>query len=231
MSPPAVPLPVTAGAGTIVDLFAGIGGWDATIPDAIGIESDPDACSTRHAAGLLTIRGDVTRFAPGPLDGLVASPPCQLWSDAGSKSARGQIDALHAHVVACVDGWRPWTGDPAVGLVLEPLRVTLECHPRWVAFEQVPPVVELWDTIAAVLERHGWRCWAGVLNAADYGIPQTRRRAFLLARRDRRPYPPPPTHTDGQVTTCSGSSRRGCRWPTRSDGKVSRRSRGAGTTP
>ncbi len=36
--------------------------------------------------------------------------------------------------------------------------------------------------------------WAGILNAADYGVPQTRRRAILLASRVRTAQPPPPTH-------------------------------------
>ena len=36
--------------------------------------------------------------------------------------------------------------------------------------------------------------WTGILNAADYGVPQTRRRAILLASRVRTAVPPPPTH-------------------------------------
>ena len=33
------------------------------------------------------------------------------------------------------------------------------------------------------------------LNAADYGVPQTRQRAFLMAHRTRSIQPPAPTHT------------------------------------
>jgi DNA (cytosine-5)-methyltransferase 1 len=54
----------------------------------------------------------------------------------------------------------------------------------------------------------GYRTWTGVLDAADYGVPQGRDRAFLLASVDRRPLTPTPTHsripsmfTDGWVTT------------------------------
>jgi DNA (cytosine-5)-methyltransferase 1 len=37
--------------------------------------------------------------------------------------------------------------------------------------------------------------WTGVLNAADYGVPQTRRRAILIASRVRDVSAPDPTHT------------------------------------
>ena len=36
--------------------------------------------------------------------------------------------------------------------------------------------------------------WAGVLNAADYGVPQTRKRAFCLAHRTRTVHAPEATH-------------------------------------
>jgi DNA (cytosine-5)-methyltransferase 1 len=42
------------------------------------------------------------------------------------------------------------------------------------------------------------------LNAADYGVPQTRRRAFLIASRDRAVTAPEPTHCRGGASTLFG---------------------------
>ena len=45
----------------VVDLFAGMGGWDLAARqldvDPLGIEHNPDACATREAAGLATLQG------------------------------------------------------------------------------------------------------------------------------------------------------------------------------
>lgn len=66
-------------------------------------------------------------------------------------------------------------------------------------------VLELWEHMAAVLEESGYRCWVGVLCAADFGVPQTRRRAFLMAHRDRAVVPPEPTHCEGGAESLFGS--------------------------
>jgi DNA (cytosine-5)-methyltransferase 1 len=42
----------------------------------------------------------------------------------------------------------------------------------------------------------GYSAWTGVLNAADYGVPQVRERAFLIASRTRPVRRPDPTHYD-----------------------------------
>lgn len=83
-----------------------------------------------------------------------------------------------------------------LSLVWEPARWVATLRPRWVALEQVPPVLELWRTMARALEADGYRCWVGVLSAERYGVPQTRKRAFLLASLDGQPHPPEPTHQE-----------------------------------
>jgi DNA (cytosine-5)-methyltransferase 1 len=77
------------------------------------------------------------------------------------------------------------------------LRWTDTLRPRWVACEQVPPCLPIWQEYAEVMRGWGYRTWTGVLNAADYGVPQTRKRAFLLASLDRQPERPEPTHAKG----------------------------------
>ena len=88
----------------------------------------------------------------------------------------------------------PWLGDPRSLLVVEPLRWALALEPEWVALEQVPPALGLWQMIAEVLVARGWWAWSGVLEAERYGVPQTRERAFLLASRVGPVEPPQPTH-------------------------------------
>ena len=80
-------------------------------------------------------------------------------------------------------------------LVLQPLRYTLALQPRWIALEQVDAVQPIWNHMAVVLRELGYRVWTGVLSAERYGVPQTRKRAILVARCDGLPVgPPSPTH-------------------------------------
>lgn len=81
-------------------------------------------------------------------------------------------------------------------LVLEPARRIIELGPEWLAFEQVPEVLPVWHAYRTVLSNQGWSVWVGVMNAADYGVPQTRRRAILIASRVREVSPPEPTHAE-----------------------------------
>jgi DNA (cytosine-5)-methyltransferase 1 len=90
----------------------------------------------------------------------------------------------------------------ATVLVLEPARflwgllnaLNPEVPFEWAAFEQVPSVLPLWQVYAEELRRLGWSVWTGVLNAANYGVPQTRERAVLIASGVRKVAPPEPTH-------------------------------------
>ena len=84
--------------------------------------------------------------------------------------------------------------DPRSLLTVEPLRFALALKPRWVALEQVPAVLELWTIFAGLLSAHGYHTAAGVLSAERYGVPQTRKRAFLIASLDGPVSLPEPTH-------------------------------------
>lgn len=188
----------------IVDLYAGPGGWDEGLRllglATVGIEWDAAACDTAHAAGHLRIQADVSTYcieAFAGATGLVASPPCQAWSMAGKRA--GEVDRARAH--ALVDAYADGADQPGGGWAddrshhaAQPVRWVRDLRPRWVALEQVPPVLGLWQHIAERLRRWGYSTWTGVLNSADYGVPQTRERAFLLARLGGSVAPPEPTH-------------------------------------
>lgn len=172
----------------------------------VGVELDPWACATAVAAGHATVRADVTQFPcahlAGRVDGLIASPPCQSFSAAGKGDGRAIVDQLVAAVHA--GRWDP-IDDGGASHVLEVGRWAETVRPRWVACEQVPEVLPVWRAYAARWRAMGWSTWAGVLCAADYGVPQTRRRALLLACLDRPAVPPAPTHCRGGADTLGGA--------------------------
>jgi DNA (cytosine-5)-methyltransferase 1 len=180
--------------------------------DVLGIELDDAACATREAAGLRTLHADVAKLDPTTvladhfggavnLDGLIASPPCQAFSMAGKGAGRAAIGAYTEAIVKMQDGLEvdrealdSASGDPRGHLVLEPLRWALALRPRWIALEQVPPVLPLWEAMEAVLRSEGWATWTGVLSAERYGVPQTRQRAIMLARMGGEVGEPPASH-------------------------------------
>jgi site-specific DNA-cytosine methylase len=192
-----------------VDLFAGPGGLDegrrlaghATVP-LVGIEWERWACRTAAAAGHTRVRADVAALDPAPLAGrvrlLLGSPPCQAWSMAGKRGGEQDRAACHelADRMAAGDDTTDWHGwaDPRSPLVCQPVRWIREVRPEAVVLEEVPPVASLWEHFARILT--GWRyhVWTGDLNAADYGVPQTRVRRLLIASRTRPVGPPEPTH-------------------------------------
>ena len=125
----------------IVDLFAGMGGWDVGARrlglDPVGIELDDFACRTRSATGLRTIRADLTRplFRKAKVSGLIASPPCTDWSVAGKRAQR-----------------KGATGH----LVDVPLRWAMVYKPEWIVLEQVPTVLGVWESHGEKLRRLGY---------------------------------------------------------------------------
>lgn len=195
-------------ASIVLDLFAGPGGWSQGLSALglrdVGIEIDPFACATRSAAGHTTIRADVAAYPTTPLrgkvSGLIGSPPCQTFSAAGLRAGNDDMDLCHQGLDDLARGrdtrdrLRTACADSRSLLVVEPLRYALDLRPEWVALEEVPAVAPLFAHMAGILRGVGYSVWTGVLNAADFGVPQTRRRAFLLASRTRPAVPPAPSH-------------------------------------
>ncbi|MET9294387.1 DNA cytosine methyltransferase [Streptomyces sp. NPDC003077] len=195
-----------------LDLFAGPGGWShaLTVLGArdVGLEWDEWACRTRAAAGQLTLRTDVALYPVRPFvgktGGLIASPPCQAWSRAGKRLGLVDQPLVHQAVADLAQGRdtraRLLTAcrDERSLLAAEPMRylhaLNTAGQPEWVAMEEVPDVLPLWKQYAVILRGWGFSAWTGILNAADFGVPQTRKRAILLASRIRTAAPPAPTH-------------------------------------
>lgn len=193
----------------IVDLFAGPRGWSEGLRllglTDIGLEWDWSACKTARTAGHLTVQTDVAMYPTAPfasrITGLIASPPCQAWSRAGKRGGLADQPLVH-QAVSDLAADRDTRAellarcrDERSLLAAEPMRWLADLRPEWVCMEEVPDVLPLWRQYAEHLRAWGYSVWVGELNAADYGVPQTRKRAILIASRVRRVTAPAPTHS------------------------------------
>lgn len=198
--------------GIVVDLFSGAGGFhvagSALGVEMIGVENDPDACSTARAAGFKTMCADVTSVPPrlfgDSVWGLVGAPPCQPFSNAGK--GKGKLDRPLIERFVLESFFYPNGHDRRTDylslmhdarslLVVEPLRWAMTLRPRWICLEQVPAVLPLWELYCCVLRCLGYSAWCGKLLFEQFGVPQTRKRAILMASLDREVHPPAPTHS------------------------------------
>ena len=194
----------------VLDLFSGTG-WGVACQrlglEEFGVEIMPEAVETREANGMTTIYNDVWDGLIGDIplpeyDILIASPPCQTFSLAGHGTGRDALDQVLAAINsgAYKDARKLHelgeNTDMRTALVLTPLAHVWRDRPMYVLLEQVPPVLPVWRACATEMEAMGYSVWAGNMHAEQYGVPQTRKRAVLIARRDGvHAQPPEPTHS------------------------------------
>lgn len=177
---------------TTVDLFAGAGGLslgfersDLGYAPRFAVEIEHAAASTfKGHFGCEVYDGPIEDVAVFPhADVVIGGPPCQGFSPLGrdrDDHSRGQLNEL----------WRQF------------LRAVRQIRPRAFVIENVPEFQRsaqfgrLLQILEDDPELRGYGCSFGVLNAADYGVPQSRRRGILMAvlGADQVPWPPPTTH-------------------------------------
>lgn len=180
-----------------IDLFGGVGGLGhgfalAGYRIALAVELDRNAAQTYRAnnPGVPVIEADVAALtvedirraaspACGQPDVILAGPPCQGYSHAGARRPEDDKNKLFEHVV----------------------RLAEQLGVGYVVLENVPGLrrvngVGFEDHILKRL-RQQFNAQVYDLVAADFGVPQNRRRLFFLARRKHLgevPSKPPKTH-------------------------------------
>lgn len=153
-----------------VEVCAGAGGWGLGLHRAgwtgTGVEIVDDAAETHRRNVGPCITADITVASPPhAADMVCGGPPCQSFSSAG---ARGGLD------------------DPRGQLFKSLLRFANESGARVCAMENVRGLVQR-GALPVVLDAFsaaGFHATHAILNAADYGVPQTRMRLFIVGFRD-----------------------------------------------
>lgn len=192
----------------VVDLFAGAGGFslaavEAGCSIAVAIENDPYAVKTykanllkyKAAKDVKVLDNSILEYVPETVcseylgdvecDLVLGGPPCQGFS-------------THRILDAGVD-------DPRNQLVLAYFRFVKAFRPRVFLMENVPGI--LWERHKSYLEKFyeegvkaGYQVFEPVvLDARDFGVPQRRKRVFILGVRDCTDlqgfvWPPEATH-------------------------------------
>lgn len=131
--------------------------------------------------------GDITEILSNgteipSADVVIGGPPCQGFSLLNKKRADDPRKEL----------WFPF------------MEVVKRSGARAFVMENVPQLIGSSEhaEILEYAEREGFACWSGVLLAADYGVPQLRKRAVIVGYKDAHPadfFPPPKTNYSPRI--------------------------------
>ena len=180
---------------TAIDLFSGAGGLTVGLKRAgfhvVGaVEIEPNSFTTYKAnhPDVRCLTQDIASVSGADLldfggidriDLLAGCPPCQGFTSLTAKYKDRE--------------------DPRNALVLEMARLAEEIRPRALMMENVPGLARkggsLYGRMKTRLQRMGYRLTEGILQVADYGVPQLRRRFVVLGGRGFEIPLPDPTHS------------------------------------
>lgn len=181
---------------TAVDLFSGCGGGSLGVVGAgfevvSAVEVDEVAATSyRRAVGVAATVADIRDISPetlapagarGELTLLFGCPPCQSFTDLRRGGGRTSAD------------------DERDRMPDEYVRFVSKLEPRNIVFENVPGLIAgrhrtSFDRFITSLTTLGYRVVWSILDAADFGVPQRRRRLVLVGSRVATPRLPQPTH-------------------------------------
>lgn len=167
---------MTESSFTFVDLFSGAGGMtlgfrQAGFKPVFAVECDRSAAATYRANfGSHVYEGRIEDLDLSQIpvaDVVIGGPPCQGFSPLGKMTPGDQ--RLQEHV-------------DLNGLLYYYAAVIEVMQPRAFVMENVPELLKSlqFEALVRRVEKLGYRTAAEVLNAADFGVPQLRRRAITV---------------------------------------------------
>lgn len=168
---------------TLMDLFAGAGGFtkgftQAGIVPVFAVEIDKYASETYKANfGPHCHAEDIYKIKTFPkADVIVGGPPCQGFSNLGSRIPNDPRNQLWRHYI----------------------RAVKDSCPLVFVVENVPPLLssEEGQELMRQARKLGYLVEGRVLNSADFGVPQVRKRTIILGSRIGAIKFPSPTHVD-----------------------------------
>ena len=143
--------------------------------------NDPDVPFIKEDIRKLTVDKIIKSAGGVRPDIIVGGPPCQGFSTLGDKLS----------------------GDPRNALFETYAHLVSELEPKFVVIENVKSLVTLYngkfkDHIIEIFEKIGYRMHWAILDAADYGVPQFRKRVIFFGTRQDSVFEfPTPTHGPG----------------------------------
>ncbi len=162
----------------VIDVCAGAGGgalgWKRAGCSTLGVELDAWACASHRANVGPCVQADISSWSPSARPKtrvVVGGPPCQPFSEAG---ARGGLE------------------DAQGRLFLHLLRIAQEAQAEVCLMENVKGLLHWKHPVTGQLaghiveqafRDHGFHPVMALLNAADFGVPQTRWRVFIVGFR------------------------------------------------
>jgi len=156
-----------------IDLFAGIGGMRLAFQDAGGTcvfssEWDKDSQKTYQANFGEVPAGDITKIDVDEIpsfDVLLAGFPCQPFSTIGQRAGfkHETQGTLFYDVLRIISAKRP------TSFLLENVK-GLVSHDKGNTFE----------TIKKCLSKEGYELYFQILDSADFGVPQVRKRIYIV---------------------------------------------------
>jgi DNA (cytosine-5)-methyltransferase 1 len=171
---------------TVIDLFSGPGGMSlgfrrAGFRIAAAVDFDKSAVATHRAnLGNHVIQADLTREAPftAASDVVVGGPPCQGFSSAGLRRPGDHRNTLIARFSEIVAAQRP------TAFVFENVEGFLTYDHGAYVLDLLAPLIDA-----------GYRIHLRKINAANYGLPQHRKRVIAIGGLGWDPSFPEPTHS------------------------------------
>ncbi len=177
--------PRAADAPTVVSTFAGAGGSSlgysmAGFRECLAVEKNDNAVATFRCnfPEVPVFHGDITQLteaqafeltglAPGALDLLDGSPPCQGFSTAGRRQAGDPRNQLFREFVRLLQGFRPraFVMENVSGMVKGAMRL-------------------VFAEVLSSLKAAGYRVSARLLNAMYFHVPQSRARMIFIGVRE-----------------------------------------------